>query len=263
MKKRKKLLTVSLASLLMFSGTVFPISNALANEDGRDLSTINTDLDHSLQNSITNFKLIAHTENNVEYTYNEKGESFQVKEKFNADHTSVNSTIYKLDKNTNKYIVFEELTTNVNTENNTIELISTLNKSSEVINIDEISNQFIDKTMLNPINKFDDISTIQANYDWEYKNTEYGNNKFTRLTVAGIATVIATISKLHVGARLVVNLANTYFQIGVGQLYYIKHTYYDKNANKLRPRIKYVTHFYSDSGRKNLVQGHVTSIFSR
>lgn len=260
MQKSKKVLTISLASLLMFSGTILPTPNALADENVSDSSILNKDFSYSLNDSVSNFEFITQTEKNLEYSYRENGEIFKVREDFNSDYTSVNSTIYKLDENTNEYIIFDELITSINLEENIVILKSTLNDATEtIINIDEIN---VDGSNHDEININDDSPMLYANYDWVYKNTEYGSNKFNRLTIAGIAIVVSAITKLPATAKVVTNLANTYYQIGVGALYYIKHTYNDKNSNKLRPTIKTVTHFYSDPDRKRLVKSHVTNIYS-
>lgn len=239
------------------SSIISPLSHANASENFKSPPTAIKNIESSLPSPITNFNLITDTDKELEYTYNEDGKKYKIIEKFNADQTSVDSTIYEFNKSTGQYTIIDQLVTSLNEENNSVESSSLITGETNIIKLEELLSD-------NPVEPIlDSDITALSNYDWEYKNTYYGDNTFSRITVAIIAIAISSITKLPSTAKAVTNAANAVFQIGVGKIYYIKHTYQDRNSNKLRPRIKTVTHIYSDSNRKNLIRGHITNIYSR
>lgn len=92
---------------------------------------------------------------------------------------------------------------------------------------------------------------------WSYHDTVFGDNTPTKWTVGAIAISVAGITKLPASATIITNIANMTYQLNSDTVYYQKMIF--KKGSKLRPDYKYVTTFYSDSARTDVIESNVVS----
>jgi hypothetical protein len=200
-----------------------------------------------------NLTIINNDLQNMIYTYDKDGCSYKVEEKFNEDLTNGYSTVYVLNDK-NKYEIEETIkTTN---ENGIVKVIYNSNNGTET--------QALDLNEVKAKMKTNSSQGISLNSisDWTYNGTFNSSTRIARMTVSGVATVLAGIIggtiKGKLGAQVsatITSVAITFVTDELPLLFYTQEVYCkwaDGTYIKIAERVN--TSVYSDSGRRSLVE---------
>lgn len=131
----------------------------------------------------TNFDFINISENgDVEYTYQENGKEYKVKEYANIDLTEVTTYIYELDED-NDYRLISNYVTNVKVKGDTIEIVKT----------DEKNVVATEKILINDIvesNNGSKVNTRAVTNGWVHIYNYSGSVKFAKYTLSVVIAIL-------------------------------------------------------------------------
>lgn len=242
----RKLFLVLLCSTLLFSG-VAPIS--------AETQTSKESSSESEKQIRENLKMIVEKDDYLEYTYQENGESYKVKEEIseNVLGTNISSVIYKKNKN-NKYVKDSSQQTKYSTDTSVME-IETFDKNNENVERQTLQLKTDDK-----MNKKDatNISPYNHDPDWTFVGTFYYDSRIKNLTIAAISVIIGNIVPL-IPVKVVSGIAAAAYAIYAENLYYKVKEWGIYYPGTIIPAGKEEhVWIYTDKYRKNLVpnQGH-------
>ncbi|QKG85760.1 hypothetical protein GXN76_15725 [Kroppenstedtia pulmonis] len=107
------------------------------------------------------------------------------------------------------------------------------------------------------------ITKAKKKKKWKYHSTSYGKKKFKKYTVAAIAIIVSSITKIPASAKIIVGISSYIFSENIKTVYYKKIIYKKTGRSKLNPCFKTKTNLYKDSKRKKAIKKGIISYAGR
>lgn len=188
----------------------------------------------------TNFNFIKVLEDGrTEYTYEENGVEYLVKESANNELTQVDTSIYIKDTD-GEYNLFDKFTT----------IIQTNNEFVEIMTIDSNGSRSVERIETDTIVRTDILQTRATN-GWKFMYTYKGSVKLEKYTLtAVIAALVACVSAaggITAGLSVVLGAVA---QEAINNKYptaYVKQDLYYYFVNSIPTRYRTITQYYSNS----------------
>lgn len=228
-KSVKRLVSILLTLVIVFVG----VGRVFANSN------------NSLSFDSKNLKFIELSDEKLVYTYEENGKKYKNIDFISEDSLKVETIKYEIVNNEEVFVdkIYYE--------------IDQANQSIKSHSIRE--NSYYETKIETQHNK----SNYEEQYNWRYKTSYTGNNKFQTIAVAAIALSLAAavsgITQMPWAAKFLVNIAAIIFDKSLTVVYFIADEYVD-DSNRLRPKYKDILRVYEDR-HYNYYIGTETRIF--
>lgn len=201
----------------------------------------------------TNVNIISEDLDNIEYTYEQGGESYKVKENLSADYSKAETEIYKLNKS-NEYVLVESYVTFFTLKDADTLLISKHQNG-------HIDTQELKLTELVMANETpgQNVSTRAAG-QWELNNTHKGNTVFQNLTYSYVFGLIATVASSGLGpvpSTAIGTIVNLIISECIPILYYERMVYYYRVGPAQVTQVRVATNFYYNAMMTNYFKSAV------